>query len=175
MRCRAFAILLALCGIAWTNGVRAEAVLAPQHAIKLAPGPLLAPAVLGDLRSPENGALRRDVRRARGLLMVGSGLIAAAIVNGAVFGPQTYCHAYDDPVRRPKVAPIASSVVAGIGIGLTIGGGIKLARLPAGFRQARPASPGRVALLALGALASAGAGTALLALVSAPEMISCAS
>jgi hypothetical protein len=105
--------------------------------------------------------------------MLGSGFVAAAVIEGVAWGRKTHCYNLDEVETRPKVSPIVSSVAGGIGISLLIGGGIRLSHLPDVFRRARPATAGRVALLTLGALATTAVVSGALFAASAPEMIRC--
>lgn len=164
---------LVLCVWAWTSGARAEPLLEPRYAIKLAAEPLVSLSALSDTRSPEYLALHRDLRRARAMLMFGSGLLAAAAVHMALLGRPTICSGYEEPRTRLRTPPIAASLAAAIGIGLLVGGGIKLNHVPAEFRQVRPASAGRVTALVFGAIATAGLASGLLFGIAAPEVIRC--
>jgi len=167
------ALSLVLCWVAGVGVARAEPVLAPYYAIKLAPDVLAAPFVPSPTPSPEEEALQRDLRRARGLLMVGSGALAAAAVHMAAFGGPVYCYGAEDPNIHYKAPPIAASVAAGIGFGLLVGGGIKLLRAPSDFRQRHRPTGQRVAALVFGALATAAVTSLLLYATTAPEVIRC--
>jgi hypothetical protein len=135
----------------------------------LAPELVVKRSEVEALQIPEYQALRKAQRRGSGLIMVGSGVLAAAAVHVATLGGPTYCYSYNEPNTRLKTPPIAAGVAAALGLGLVIGGAIKLARVPLEFRHARPSRARRITGLVLGALASGLVSSGLLYLVSAPE------
>jgi hypothetical protein len=161
--------LVLCCWVAGASTAKAEPVLAPYYAIKLAPDVLAAPFVPSAVPTPAEEALQRDLRQARGLLMVGSGVLAAAAIHMALFGGSTLCYGAEDPDIHYKAPPIAASVAAGIGIGLLVWGGIKLLRAPSEYRH----SHGPRAGLVFGAMASVAVTSLLLFATTVPEIIHC--
>lgn len=139
----------------------------------LAPELLVGRLEVDALRIPEYQALRREQRRGSGLIMVGSGVLAAAAVHAAAFGRPTYCYSYDEPNTRLKTPPIAAGAAAALGLGLLIGGAIELARVPLEFRRAQPSRARHIAGLLLGALGSGAVSSALLYAMAAPEILAC--
>ncbi|MET0284114.1 MAG: hypothetical protein ABW352_06580 [Polyangiales bacterium] len=136
--------------------------------VLLAPELLVGRLEVGPLEDPT--LLRHQQRRGSALIMVGSGLLAAAAVHAAVFAPRTYCYSYDEPNTRLKTPPIAAGVATGLALGLLVGGILKLTRVPRQFRRSHPS---RITGFVLGALASGLVSSALLYAVSAPEILSC--
>jgi hypothetical protein len=158
-------LVAALCGS--VASARAEPNLDPRVAIKLDPEPSAPPPALLD--DVQKSALRRDVRRARAMLMAGTGLLAAsAFTLGRLTG---HCLATDRPMRGPL---IAGGVSAGLGAAVLLGGGIKLALVPRAQRhRLLPLTPRRVTGLVLGGLAIGAVTTAMAFLASAPDYIGC--
>jgi hypothetical protein len=70
---------------------------------------------------------------------------------------------------QPRLSYVTSGLVGGIGLSMTIGGGVRLAGVPREKR--RPSSVGRALAVAGIALATAVASQALLYLISIPDLV----
>ena len=142
--------------------VVAASALAPA-----APSPL-TPERTQALKKQE--ALKKQLRRGRALIAVGSGLIAGGVVHAAAFGRRGSC---TEDNGRIVVPPVTGSIVAAAGLGMTIGGGLKLARVPAEVRSANPLTSKGKAGVALGAIGSAVVSSLVLFTIVAFPWIDC--
>jgi hypothetical protein len=115
-------------------------------------------------------ALRTRLRRARILAVIGSGFLVGGIVHAATFGRRHVC---SEPEKRMIGPPITGGLMAGLGFGLTLGGGIMMAHVPGDFRDKARLTPGAKAGMAFAALGVAVISAATLFAVSASEWIDC--
>jgi presenilin-like A22 family membrane protease len=82
-----------------------------------------------------------------------------------------YDHPPDDRIT-PKTPLYAGSVMAGLSIGLLIGGGVKLASVPHAFRNQHRGGD-RMTYLALGAVAGALVGSVVLGVTHLADRMAC--
>lgn len=147
-----------------------EPVLDPRIAIT---SDALEPPLSARAPAMDERLLRRDLRRSRALLMVGGGLLAASVAHVAAFTRPIYCYDHPPDDRITPTTPLyAGSAMAAISIGLLIAGGVKLAQVPHAYRSQHRGRD-RVAYLALGAVASAVVGSAVLAATHLADRMRC--
>lgn len=128
------------------------------------------PAAPAPLISERTQALQMQLRRGRALIAVGSGLIAGGVAHAAAFGRRNVC---SEPSERLVLPPVTGTIVAAAGLGMTINGGLKLARAPAEVRSAHPLTSKGKAGVVLGAIGSALVSSVVLFGITALPWIDC--
>lgn len=128
------------------------------------------PAAPAPLAPEGTQALKKQLRRGRALIAVGSGFIAGGVVHAAAFGRRNVC---SEPDERLSLPPITGSMVAAAGLGMTIDGGVKLARVPAEVRSANPLTSKGKAGVVLGAIGTAVVSSLVLFGITALPWIEC--
>lgn len=93
-------------------------------------------------------------------------------MHAASFGRKGVCYEQDQRLAMPA---ITGGLVASLGLGLLIGGGVKLFNVPEEYRSSRPASGGRRAGMILAAVGIATLTQGVLFLPMVGQYIGCIS
>jgi hypothetical protein len=150
-------------------------ILAQAATEPTSPSPYVAPdPTSAEWQPPPDPthALKGQLRRGRFMLAFGAALLAASATHMAIFGRRFSCYDHDEKVRY-GMPPISAGIVAGVSVGLLIGGGVQFAGVPRAFRGEYRASPSKRAGVAGAALGMFAGASLLMTIATLPELMSC--